>query len=84
MIQHPSIAKLTDYIWEERQKKLSDISKISVDEKEAELSKIPYMSLKALKEQQVYKDALLTFKPEYQYLIEEAAKKMVVDVVEFE
>ena len=42
------------------------------------------MSLKKLKEQQVYKNALTAFKPEYQYLIEEAAKKMIVHVVEYE
>ena len=63
---------------------MSEISRMSVEEKEAQQSNVPYMSLKALKEQPVYKDALLAFKPEYQYLIEEAAKKMVVDVVEFE
>jgi hypothetical protein len=42
------------------------------------------MSLKGLKDTEVYKNAVNIFKPEYQFLVEEAAKKMIIDVVEFE
>ena len=42
------------------------------------------MSLKALKETDEYKNCMNIFKPEYQFLVEEAAKKMIIDVVEFE
>lgn len=57
---------------------------MSEEQKELEKSKTPYMSIKALKDTDVYKKALNIFKPEYQFLVEEAAKKMVVDVVEYE
>jgi len=54
------------------------------EQKEQEKSKQPYMSLKALKETDEYKNAMNIFKPEYQFLVEEAAKKMIIDVVEFD
>jgi hypothetical protein len=57
---------------------------MSEEQKEQEKNKTPYMSIKALKDTDVYKNALNIFKPEYQFLVEEAAKKMVVDVVEYE
>jgi hypothetical protein len=64
-IQHILISKLTDFIWEERQKKIKELSKMTTEEKEAEQTKVPYMSLKWLKEQEVYKNALRAFKLEY-------------------
>jgi hypothetical protein len=40
--------------------------------------------LKELKETPEYKNALNLFKPEFEYLVEEAAKKMIIDVVEYQ
>ena len=42
------------------------------------------MSLKELKKTLVYKGVFDLFRPEYQFLVEEAAKKLIVDVVEYE
>ena len=42
------------------------------------------MSLKALKDTDEYKNAINIFKPEYQFLVEEAAKNLIIDVVEYD
>lgn len=41
------------------------------------------MSLKGLKNSEEYKNALNIFKPEFQFLVEEATKKMIIDVVDY-
>lgn len=83
-VRHPAISKLTDYIWEQRQLKIDEIARMSEEDREKEKAKTPYMSLKALKDTEVYKNALNVFKDDYKFLVEEAAKKMIVDVVEYE
>jgi hypothetical protein len=42
------------------------------------------MSLKGLKDTDVYKNAINIFKPEYQFLVEEASKNLIIDVVEYD
>ena len=42
------------------------------------------MSLRALKKTEEYENVLQIFKPEYHFLVEEAAKKMLIDVVDYD
>ncbi len=46
--------------------------------------KSPYLSLRDLKKTDEYKNVLGLFKEKYAPLIEEVAKKMIYDVVEYE
>jgi len=46
--------------------------------------KSPYLSLRVLKKTDEYKNVLGLFKEKYSPLIEEVAKKMIYDVVEYE
>ena len=44
---------------------------------EEEKKSSPYLSLRKLKETEVYKNCLEVFNPEYQFLVEHAASKMI-------
>lgn len=57
---------------------------MSEEDQMKEKANKPYMSLKKLKETEEYKNVVDLLKPDYQFLVEEAAKKLIVDVVEYE
>ena len=75
LIYHQFISALLDYIWNHHQerKRMSN-----------EDLKTKYLSLKDLKKTDEYKNVLGLFKEKYAPLIEEVAKKMIYDVVEYE
>lgn len=66
---------MLDYIWNHRQER----KRMSGDD-----LKSPYLSLRVLKKTDEYKNVLGLFKEKYAPLIEEVAKKMIYDVVEYE